>query len=235
MKDIARSLTTNGVTVTDEELLLYLLYGLGLEYDAMVATLTARTYVNDILLTGNDKSFIQQVVADLDATLGLQILGSVHYFLGIFVNQIAHGLQLNQSKYAQEILLKFGMQHCNPCSTPMLEGYTDSDWASSLSDRQSISGYCIFLGSNLVQWSSKKQQVVALSSTEAEYCALAQASIEITWLQKLFQELHITIPSILVLWCDNTSVSALASNPVFHACTKHIEIDVHFVRKMVQS
>ncbi|XP_031277188.1 secreted RxLR effector protein 161-like [Pistacia vera] len=66
--------------------------------------------------------------------------------------------------------------------TLQLEGYADVDWASNISDRKSTSGYCIFLGSNLVQWSSKKQAVVVLSSARAEYRALAQASIEIAWL-----------------------------------------------------
>ncbi|XP_031250370.1 secreted RxLR effector protein 161-like [Pistacia vera] len=118
-------------------------------------------------------------------------------------------------------------------STLQLKGYVDVDWASSLSHRKSTSSYCIFLGSNLGQWSSKKHQVVALSSTKAEYRALPQASIEIIWLQNLFQELHVSIPGIPVLWCDNTSAGALAFDPIFHARTKHIEIDVHFVQEMV--
>ncbi|XP_031247697.1 uncharacterized protein LOC116105405 [Pistacia vera] len=224
---------------------------------------------------GNDNSLIQQIITNLDSTFGLKILGPINYFLGISVVQTSYGMLLNQSKYAQEILLKYGMTNCNPCSTPMilgsklslddshlfehpsiyrsligalqyltmtrpdlsfaLEGYADIDWASSSYDRKSTSGYCIFLGSNLIQWCSKKQQVVALSFTKAEYRALAHASTEIAWLQNLFQELHVSIPGLPVPWCDNTCAGALASNPVFHAHTKHIKIDVHFVWEMVQT
>ncbi|KAL5782155.1 hypothetical protein ACOSP7_007184 [Xanthoceras sorbifolium] len=68
---------------------------------------------------------------------------------------------------------------------------------------------------------------------EAEYQALAQATTEIVWLRSLFSELGIHIPTCPVLWCDNTSAVSLALNPIFHARTKHIEIDVHFVHEKV--
>lgn len=77
--------------------------------------------------------------------------------------------------------------------------------------------------------------MVALFSTEVEYQALAHASTKIAWMQNLFQELHISVTFIPILWCDNTSARALASNLIFHAHTKHIEIDVHFVREIVAS
>ncbi|XP_031254692.1 cysteine-rich receptor-like protein kinase 18 [Pistacia vera] len=114
----------------------------------------------------------------------------------------------------------------------ILEGYTDADWASDVSDRRSTSGYSIFHGDNLVQWSSRKQLVVSLSSTEAEYRALCQAATELVWIQHLFQELGININTTPILWCNNMSARALSSNPVFDARTKHIEIDVHYVRKL---
>ncbi|XP_031249991.1 secreted RxLR effector protein 161-like [Pistacia vera] len=114
-----------------------------------------------------------------------------------------------------------------------IECYADADWGSNVEDRRSTSGYCGYLGPNLIQWSSRKQKVVALSSTEAEYRALAQTATEVAWLQSMFTELSLHFPSKPVIWCDNTSAGALASNPVFHARTKHIEIDAHYIREQV--
>ncbi|KAH9686972.1 retrovirus-related pol polyprotein from transposon RE1 [Citrus sinensis] len=109
----------------------------------------------------------------------------------------------------------------------------NADWACDIDDRKSIGAYCIFLGNNLVSWSSKKQAIVAKSSTESEYRALSADSSEISWLQSLFSELNITKLPTPVLWCDNQSAGDLARNPVFHSRSKHIELDVHYIRDKV--
>jgi hypothetical protein len=114
-----------------------------------------------------------------------------------------------------------------------LSAYCDADWAGSPDDRKSMSGFAIFLGNCLVSWSAKKQAIVSRSSTEAEYRALALTTAELFWIRMLFKDIGISLPSIPLLWCDNVSAIALASNPVFHARTKHIEVDYHFVREKV--
>ncbi|TYJ96769.1 putative mitochondrial protein [Cucumis melo var. makuwa] len=120
-----------------------------------------------------------------------------------------------------------------PSNDLSITAYSDADWAANIDDRKSVVAYCVFLGANLVSWSSKKPTVVARSSTESEYRALDLAASEIVWLKQLLEELHISQSRKPVLWCDNISVGALATNPVFHARTKHIEIDVHFIRDQV--
>jgi histone deacetylase 1/2 len=133
---------------------------------------------------------------------------------------------LRYLKHTMEIGLKI-------CKSPSLlvSAFSDADWARDQDDRRSTRGFAVFLGSNLISWSARKQTTVSRSSTEAEYKAVVNATAEVMWIQTLLYELSIQAPRKAKLWCDNIRAKYLSANPVFHARTKHIKVDNHFVRE----
>ena len=110
-----------------------------------------------------------------------------------------------------------------------IEGFTDVDQGAQPKNRRSASGYLIYLGGNLISWSSTKQKLVSRNSAELEHRGLVLATTEIIWIQALLRELCVPTLIVPILWYDNISAYHMAKNFVFHARTKHIEIDLHFI------
>ncbi|KAL1582041.1 hypothetical protein WHR41_09299 [Cladosporium halotolerans] len=114
-----------------------------------------------------------------------------------------------------------------------LTGYSDADWGGDHATRRSTSGYIFMMGGGPISWCSKRQATVALSSCEAEYIALTQATKEAVWLRLLLTELGVPDAEPTRILADNQGAMALAKNPEFHTRTKHIDIQYHFVRQEV--
>ncbi|GKC68718.1 ribonuclease H-like domain-containing protein [Tanacetum coccineum] len=130
--------------------------------------------------------------------------------------------------------LELGLQ-LYASATTSLVGYTDADWAGCPSTRRSTFGYYVFLGDNLLSWSAKRQHTISRSSAEAEYRGVANVVAETAWIRNLLRELHSPLLTATLVYCDNVSAVYMSANPVQHQRTKHIEIDIHFVRDMVKA
>ncbi|CAA7061742.1 unnamed protein product [Microthlaspi erraticum] len=113
-----------------------------------------------------------------------------------------------------------------------LRGYCDAYYAADLDKRRSISGIVFTLGGNTISWKSNLQKIVALSITEAEYVALAEATKEAVWLKGLMNELGFEQEAVEI-HCDSQSAIALAKNAVHHERTKHIDVKFHFIRDLI--
>nr|GEV20990.1 retrovirus-related Pol polyprotein from transposon TNT 1-94 [Tanacetum cinerariifolium] len=118
-------------------------------------------------------------------------------------------------------------------SKSKLEVYTDSDYARDVEDRKCTSGYACIMSNATICWSSRKQGIVTLSSTEAEYVAATACACHCVWLMGLLKEMNKEGMSSVEIKCDNSSTIKLAKNPVLHRRTKHIDVRFHYMRNLV--
>ncbi|MCH81290.1 copia-type polyprotein, partial [Trifolium medium] len=281
--------------------------------------LIASLYVDDLILTGNDLSMINNFKRSMKKHFAMTDLGKMRYFLGIEVCQSKQGIFIHQQKYAAEILSRFGMENCNMVSNPIvpgckliknengkaadptlykqmvgclmyllatrpdlaysvclvarfmdrptevhftavkrilrylkgtlsfgvlyksnvtkklcLKGWSDSDYAGDVEDRKSTTGYLFKLGSAAISWSSKKQPIVTLSTTEAEYVAAASCACQALWLRNVLSCLQQKQEVNTVIYCDNSSTIKLSKNPIMHGRCKHIDVRFHFLRNLTK-
>ncbi|KAM1666313.1 hypothetical protein ACFX1X_045967 [Malus domestica] len=182
-----------------------------------------------------------------DATTFRQLVGGLQYLsltrpdISFTVNKLSQFMHRPTESHWQALkrllrYLKGTIFHgilfrCSASSR--LYAFSDADWAGDRDDRKSTTGYVIYLGGNLISWSSRKQRSVARSSTEAEYRAIASTTVELAWLQSLLHELGVSSMDKPTISCDNIGATFYSVNPVLHSRMKHIELDFQFVRDRV--
>ena len=187
----------------------------------------------------------------VDPTRYRQVIGSLIYLMTNTRPDICYAVSV-LSRFMQQPrelhwrflkrLLRYIKTTCNysiiyqksKSTDSLLTGYSDSDFAGSIDDRKSTSGYVFKYGECLISWNSCKQKTVSLSSTEAEYIALTNAIKEIVWFKQMLSELKRETKE-LKLFCDNKSTIYLSKNPEFHSRTKHIDIRHHYIRETINN
>uniref|UniRef100_A0A2N9J3P2 CCHC-type domain-containing protein n=1 Tax=Fagus sylvatica TaxID=28930 RepID=A0A2N9J3P2_FAGSY len=204
-------------------------------------------YVDDIVLTSNTPAYLDQLIKSLSSMFELKDLGPLSYFLGLQVTRTFQGLYLSQTKYAIDLLTKHNMFDTKPAKTPCCPNtrltLTDGTPLQEPHSYKSLVGALHYLTFTRPDLSFAVHQVCQFmhspttthltAAKQSEYRALAIAAVELCWLRTLLRDLGVYLPDTPILWCDNVSALAIASNPVFHAPTKHIEVDFHFVREQV--
>ncbi|RVX17651.1 Retrovirus-related Pol polyprotein from transposon TNT 1-94 [Vitis vinifera] len=217
-------------------------------------------YVDDLIFTGNDESMFVKFKNSMKLEFDMTDLGKMKYFLGMEVLQNSEGIYISQRKYAKEVLERFGMEKSNSVKNPIVpgdrltknEGGVKVDATKFMAsptemhlqaakrvlrdvdDRKSTSGYVFLLSEGAVAWSSKKQPVVTLSTTEAEFVAAASCACQGVWMRRVLEKLGHSQGKCTTVLCDNNSTIKLSKNPVMHGRSKHIDVRFHFLRDLTR-
>ncbi|GJR07039.1 ribonuclease H-like domain-containing protein [Tanacetum coccineum] len=219
-------------------------------------------YMDDIILTASSPVLLQQIINSLHNEFDMTNLGDLNYFLGIYATRSLTSLFLSQKKYALQLLERAHMVNCNPSWHQLIQSlnwvwkvflfrillYIVVLQGAALCCTQTyllirsrdyglwspvVRFRYYFPGDNLLSWSSKRQHILSRSSAKAEYRSVANVVAQTAWLRNLLRELHSPLSIATLVYCDNISAVYMFANPVQHQRTKHIEINIHFVRDMV--
>ncbi|WJZ99221.1 hypothetical protein VitviT2T_017686 [Vitis vinifera] len=189
-------------------------------------------YVDDLIFTGNDESMFVKFKNSMKLEFDMTDLGKMKYFLGVEVLQNSEGIYISQRKYAKKVLERFMASptemHLQATKRVL------SDYAGDVDDRKSTSGYVFLLSEEVVAWSSKKQPVVTLSTTEAEFVAAASCACQGVWMRRVLEKLGHSQGKCTTVLCDNCSTIKLSKNLVMHGRSKHIDVRFHFLRDLTR-
>ncbi|GKB03605.1 retrovirus-related pol polyprotein from transposon TNT 1-94 [Tanacetum coccineum] len=190
--------------------------------------LLVQIYVDDIIFASTNTSMCNEFAKQMTNEFKISMMGQMSIFLGLQISQSPKGIFIKQSKYASEIVKKYGLQSTDSVDTPMIENKKlDEDLQGKPVD-------ATLYRDKLVSWSSKNQKSIAISSTEAEYIALSRCCSQILWMRSQLTDYGFQFNKI-PLYCDNKSAIALCCNNVQHSRAKHIDIRYHFIKEQVEN
>jgi len=198
-------------------------------------------------ISPNVKLIVDLLGKSVDSSLYRSMIGSLLYLTASRPNisysvEVCSRYQANPKDshmIALKIIIKYvkatadlGMWNRKDTNN-VLVGYSNTNWAGNADDRKNTLGGCLYVGTNLVSWMSKKQNFISLSTTEAEYIVAGNCCTLLLWMQKLLLDYGIR-QEHLTIYCDNTSAINISKNHVQHSRTKHIKIQHHFIRELVE-
>ncbi|GJS78671.1 retrovirus-related pol polyprotein from transposon TNT 1-94 [Tanacetum coccineum] len=188
---------------------------------------------DDIIFASTDPKAFDILSKETSSKFQMSMMGQMSFFLGLQVSQSPGGIFINQSKYALEILTKYGMDKSDHVDTPMVDrSKLDEDPLGILDTAMALTAYAY--ADHTVSWSSKKQKSTAILTTEAEYIAMSGCCAQILWMRSQLTDYSFAFNNI-PLYCDNKSAIALCCNNVQHSRSKHIDIRHHFIREQVKN
>ncbi|KAL4011410.1 hypothetical protein IC575_028468 [Cucumis melo] len=204
--------------------------------------LIVQIYVDDIMFGSTNSSLCEEFSKCMHNEFEMSMMGELSFFLGFQIKQLKDDIFISQEKYTRDLLKRFKFNEGKIAKTPMstttkldidekgkfvniktYRGYSDADFAGSLLDRKSTSGTFQFLGSSLVSWFSKKQNSVALSTTEVEYIDVASCCAQILWMKQTFCDFGLKFDNVPIFY-DNSSAINLTKNPIHHSRTLDITL-----------
>ncbi|GKV43245.1 hypothetical protein SLEP1_g50561 [Rubroshorea leprosula] len=203
-------------------------------------------YVDDIIITRSDSSTVQSLIQIMGARFSLKDLGPLNFFLGVEAIPTAAGLFLSQHRYITDLLQQYNMHEVKPVPTslaastslhlgsgsPLFDGSIYRRLLGSLQYLALTRPDLCFAVNKLSQF--MHQPTDAHCSTEAKYRALASVASELVWVRNLLSKLGVSGLGSPALFCDNIGATYLSLNPVPHSRMKHIAVDLHFVRDLVE-
>ena len=234
---ISRNLQNHTISLSQESYIEQILVRFGLENCRSAVTplepgidLTPDSHsISPTLLTPAEKTHYREMIGSLMYTTVM-----THPDIAFAVSTLSQYLEAPCTTHMKAVSHIFrylaGTKGLKLVLGAMVSGYSDADWASHL-HRHSISGFVYYIGNGIVSWSCKKQPIVTLSSTEAEYVVLTHSSKDILWIHKILLELsHIfDFATPTTLYCDNQGAIRLSKDSTFHGRTKHIDVHFHFI------